>query len=248
MIFDWQSAEKMQCSRKEKDELVSLIDLLVQASEKSRREGLLALEDDIDEYMHPLLKLGMQFVVDGTDPDIIQSILTSRILSENKRGRDFLEQIIICDGVLSIQSGDNPRIIMVKCFSYLGEDADELLEKYMSEEIESRESKLVENYMDADGTVVECVADMRKVLSLNDRAVQKILREVDTSELAVILEGSDSDVRTKMLRNMSQRAARLLVAGEIQSNPSPDAVKKNVKKLFEIIAKLEKAGEITSPE
>jgi len=221
--------------------------MMVQASEKARREGLLALEGDIDEYKHPLLKLGMQFVVDGTDPEIIQSIITSRILSENRHGRDLLEQIIICDSVLSIQSGDNPRIIMVKLFSYLGEDADELQEKYMSQVVESRESKSVENYMDADGPVVECFADMRKVLPLNDRAVQKILREVDSSELVAMLEGSDTEVRKKILRNMSQRAMRL-VASEIQVNTSPNTVKKHVAKLFQIIAKLKEAGEITSPE
>jgi len=89
---------------------------------------------------------------------------------------------------------------------------------------------------------------MRKMLSLHDRAVQKILREVDISELAAMLEGSDSDVRKKILRNMSQRAARLLVVSETQANWKPDAVKKYVAKLFEIVAKLEEAGEITSPE
>ena len=247
MNIDWQLAERIQCSRKEREELVPLIDLVIRASGKARNEGLLALEDDIDGYDHPLVRLGMQLVVDGTDPDIIQHTLAARVLSENKTGKDLLEQIIICESMLSIQAGDNPRILAVKCFSYLGEDADELHIKYYADVAESREDELVVRYTSADGAVAECFADMRKILSLSDRAVQKVLRELDTAELAVALEGSESEVRAKILRNMSQRAAGLLVEETPPgANPDPVAVRKHVSKLFEIVAKLEEAGEIKS--
>ena len=248
MAFDWQLAERMQCSRAEKEELVPLIDLLVRAAEKSREEGLLALEDDVRSYTYPLLRLGMQLVVDGTDPEIIGAMLRVRILSGNKRGKGLLEQLIICDGALSIQSGDNPKIIEEKCFSYLGEEADELKEKYTSETWASRAAKSVEDYINSDGTVTECFAEMRKILSLDDRAVQKVLREVDTSELALSLSGSDSEVRSKILKNMSRRAAVLLVSDAGSADPKPDAVVKHVAKMFEIVAKLAEAGEITLPD
>lgn len=89
---------------------------------------------------------------------------------------------------------------------------------------------------------------MGKILSYSDRSVQKILREVDTSELSVMLEGSKSDVRKKILRNMSQRAARLLVEEEIRADPNTDGVKRLVGQLFEIVRKLEEAGEIITEE
>ncbi len=112
---------------------------------------------------------------------------------------------------------------------------------------ESRKDESVVRYTSADGAVAECFADMRKILSLSDRAVQKVLRELDTAELAVALEGSESEVRAKILRNMSQRTAGLLVEETPPgANPDPVAVRKHVSKLFEIVAKLEEAGEIKS--
>ena len=67
----------------------------------------------------------------------------------------------------------------------------------MSEVLESRERRSVGNYMDSDGPAIECFADMRKVLPLDDRAVQEILREVDMSDFTAMLGGSDSDVQKK---------------------------------------------------
>lgn len=58
---------------------VELIVTLVQFSEKSRREGLLALEDDLDALDEPFLKKGLQLVVDGTDPELVRVILETDI-------------------------------------------------------------------------------------------------------------------------------------------------------------------------
>jgi chemotaxis protein MotA len=56
-------------------ELEKTITTLVNFSERARREGLLALEDDIEEVEDEFLKNGIQLVVDGTDPELIKSIL-----------------------------------------------------------------------------------------------------------------------------------------------------------------------------
>lgn len=48
---------------------------LVSFSEKARREGLLALEDDLDELDDEFLRKGLQLVVDGTDPELVKTIL-----------------------------------------------------------------------------------------------------------------------------------------------------------------------------
>jgi chemotaxis protein MotA len=58
---------------------VELIVTLVQFSEQSRREGLLALEDDLDALEDPFLKKGLQLVVDGTDPELVRVILETDI-------------------------------------------------------------------------------------------------------------------------------------------------------------------------
>jgi chemotaxis protein MotA len=56
-------------------EMEKTITTLVNFSERARREGLLALEDDIEEVEDEFLKSGIQLVVDGTDPELIKSIL-----------------------------------------------------------------------------------------------------------------------------------------------------------------------------
>ncbi len=56
-----------------------IISQLVTFSEKARREGLLALEDDLEEVEDEFLRKGIQLVVDGTDPDIIKNILFNEL-------------------------------------------------------------------------------------------------------------------------------------------------------------------------
>lgn len=56
-----------------------VIDTLVRFAEKARREGLLALEDEAENLDDEFLKKGIHLVVDGTDPDLIRSILDTEL-------------------------------------------------------------------------------------------------------------------------------------------------------------------------
>ena len=56
-----------------------LISTLVSFSEQARREGLLALEDSLDELEDRFLEKGLRLVVDGTDPSIIKSVLFNEL-------------------------------------------------------------------------------------------------------------------------------------------------------------------------
>jgi chemotaxis protein MotA len=183
---------------------VGLINTLVNFSEKARREGLLALEDDVDEIDDAFMKKGIQLVVDGTDPELVRNILNAELDALDGRhtaGSDLLDQWgaiapafgligtliglivmlsrledkssigagmsvalltslygavmanlmflpmanklkfrnkeellvreIMIEGILSIQSGDNPRIVKDKLASYLAPS----LRDQLSEEI-----------------------------------------------------------------------------------------------------------------
>ncbi len=57
----------------------AIIALLVGYAEKARREGLLALEDDVEEMDEPFLQKGIQLIVDGTDPELVRSILETEL-------------------------------------------------------------------------------------------------------------------------------------------------------------------------
>lgn len=59
-----------------KDEIINT---LVRYAEKARREGLLALEDELESSADVFLKKGIQLVVDGTDPEVVRNILEIEI-------------------------------------------------------------------------------------------------------------------------------------------------------------------------
>jgi chemotaxis protein MotA len=62
-----------------------MIVTLVSFSEKARREGLLSLEDDLEELDDEFLKKGLQLVVDGTDPELVRRIMESELEAQEDR-------------------------------------------------------------------------------------------------------------------------------------------------------------------
>ncbi len=56
-----------------------VIAMMVDFAEKARREGLLALEQEVMQIDDQFLKSGVQLVVDGTDPDLVKNILETKL-------------------------------------------------------------------------------------------------------------------------------------------------------------------------
>jgi chemotaxis protein MotA len=52
-----------------------LIETLVTTAEKARREGLLSLENEIQDIPDPFLRKAIQLIVDGTDPEVVKHIM-----------------------------------------------------------------------------------------------------------------------------------------------------------------------------
>lgn len=80
---------------------------------------------------------------------------------------------------------------------------------------------------------------------LDDRATQKVLREVEQQELAIALKNASENVQDKIFSNMSRRAAEMLKEDMEFMGPVRlvDVVEAQ-KKIVEIIRRLEDAGEI----
>ncbi len=55
------------------------IELVIQIANIARREGLLALEDAMEEIDSPFLKKGIMLIVDGADTELVKSILQTEI-------------------------------------------------------------------------------------------------------------------------------------------------------------------------
>jgi len=57
---------------------IAVIPTMVSLSEKARREGLLSLEDNLEEITDDFLKRALQLVIDGTDPELVKTIMNIR--------------------------------------------------------------------------------------------------------------------------------------------------------------------------
>jgi len=106
-------------------------------NEKAKREGLLAVEDEIDREKadnRDVFEYGMSFVVDGTDADLIRDIL-SNIVAQEKDENTRLLKTIQQEAVLNIQAGAHPRMTLSLLNSYtdLTIKEDEVLSKYLED-------------------------------------------------------------------------------------------------------------------
>jgi flagellar motor switch protein FliG len=83
------------------------------------------------------------------------------------------------------------------------------------------------------------------ILRLDDRAIQRVLREIDAQDIARALKGEKEDVKEKIFRNMSKRAAQMLQEDmEYMGGIRISAVKESQKKFVDIVRHLEQTGEV----
>ena len=52
---------------------------MVEYAEKTRREGLLSLENGVDEVEDPFLRSGLRLIIDGTEPDEVRDIMETEM-------------------------------------------------------------------------------------------------------------------------------------------------------------------------
>ncbi|MFH5834848.1 motility protein A [Proteiniclasticum sp. C24MP] len=77
---------KLLIEKPEQDR-VRLITTFSELARKARRDGLLALEDDLTGMEDEFMVTGLQMVVDGIEPDIIREILTLKMETTERRHR-----------------------------------------------------------------------------------------------------------------------------------------------------------------
>jgi flagellar motor component MotA len=89
-------------------------------AKKARREGLLALEDELDREKideRDIFEYGLQFVVDGTSAELIETIL-SNLIKQEKDEDIALLKTIQKQAVLMVQDGSNPGLLYAVLNSY----------------------------------------------------------------------------------------------------------------------------------
>ncbi len=66
-------------------DISTIREMLVKFAERARREGLLALEADVEAVQDPFIRHGLQMVIDGLEPDTVEEILDIEIESMQAR-------------------------------------------------------------------------------------------------------------------------------------------------------------------
>jgi flagellar motor switch protein FliG len=112
------------------------------------------------------------------------------------------------------------------------------LEKAIMKGVEERDAALCEQ-------IRNLMFVFEDVVSLDDRSMQRLLREIDVKELALALKSASNEVKNKVLGGMSQRASGALKEEMEMLGP---ARKRDIESaqtaIVAMIRKLEDAGEI----
>lgn len=73
----------------------TMIPSVITLAERARREGLLSLEDSLDDLDDPFLVKGVTMAIDGTDPEELREILEAEVYAkraEDKQGAKFFAE------------------------------------------------------------------------------------------------------------------------------------------------------------
>ena len=116
---------------------------------------------------------------------------------------------------------------------------------YFLSAVESENKNLFEVNPLLSMNVEYYLVNMNVLVDIDDRSIQKWLREVETQDLAKALKGTDAAVQEKIFRNMSQRAAAMLREDmEFIGPVRKSDVLETQKKLIGILKRLNEEGEI----
>lgn len=64
------------------------IRFFTEIAKKSRRDGLLSLEDDLENVNNEFLRSGLQMVIDGVEPEVVRRVMTLKMETMERRHQD----------------------------------------------------------------------------------------------------------------------------------------------------------------
>ena len=159
--------------------------------------------------------------LDGVQPAALREL--NEVLTKLLTGNENLKKkpmggVRAAAEILNFLSGENEQSVMANLKNY---DSD-MAQKIMDEMF------VFENIMDID-----------------DRGIQIILREVQSESLIIALKGSGQDLREKIFKNMSQRAAEMMREDLESKGPVRlSEVEAQQKEILQIVRRLADEGQI----
>ncbi len=169
-----------------------------------------------------------------------QSDVAKRIATMDRTSPEILREVerVLDKKLASLSQEDFTVAGGVKNIVDILNLADRTTEKSIIESLEEEDPELAEE-------IKKRMFVFEDIVMLDDRAIQRVLREVDTSELSKALRAVDSEVQDKIFRNMSKRAAVLLKEDMDYMGPTRRKdVEESQQRIVSIIRKLEEQGDV----
>ena len=159
--------------------------------------------------------------MDRTSPDVIKEV--EKVL-EKKLASLVNQDYTIAGGVDAIVEILNT--------------VDRGTEKHIMETLEIEEPELADE-------IRKKMFVFEDILTLDDKSIQRVLREVDNNELAVALKSTNEQVQTVIFNNLSKRLAAMIKEDmEFMGPVRLKDVEEAQQKIVNIIRKLEDSAEI----
>lgn len=199
------------------DKAANLIDRILHGGDTSGIEGLKWMDSpsvaDLIKNEHPQI---IATILVHLDRDQASEVLAN--LPERTRN-DVILRIATLDGIqpsalkelndvlTKLLSGNNN----LKKSPMGGVRAAAEIMNFMSGTVEGT---VMENIREYDGDLAQKILDemfvFDNLIDIDDRGIQLVLREVQSESLIVALKGASEELREKILKNMSSRAAETL--------------------------------------
>ena len=160
-------------------------------------------------------------MMDRTSPDVIKEV--ERVL-EKKLSSLVNQDYTIVGGVDAIVNILNT--------------VDRTTEKHIMESLEIEEPELADE-------IRKKMFVFEDILLLDDRAIQRVLRDVDNADLGVALKAANEEVQNVIFKNLSKRLAAMIKEDmELMGPVRMKDVEEAQQKVVSVIRKLEDSGEI----
>lgn len=173
-------------------------------------------------------------------PPEVQAHVAMKIADMDTTNPEILSEIekIVESKFSSVVVQDFSKAGGIESLANILNRTDRATERNVIELLEIQSPELAEQ-------VRELMFVFEDIITLEDRAIQRVLREVDTKDLAMSLKGTKEDVKEKIFKNMSERAqAMLRDEMEYMGPVRAREVQEIQTKIVGIIRTLEVAGEI----
>ncbi|MFT3758702.1 flagellar motor switch protein FliG [Thauera sp.] len=113
----------------------------------------------------------------------------------------------------------------------------------------THETAIIDNVRDYDPELAQKILDemfvFENLLDIDDRGIQTILREVQSDSLIIALKGAQPELREKIFKNMSSRAAEMLREDlEARGPVRLSEVEAEQKEILKIVRRLAEEGQV----